>query len=174
MLLSVVVDDLRARVGLVAENLPSERRFELRDDVLGEAARIGWQRFIAHDACHLPMPNGRILAARELAQACVCSRGCIMNSAAGYAIDVVKPELSEILCGEQSALGDGAQRAARRRVAELRRVGGSPDAEAVEHDEENAFDACVFHGTQIPSSSRPDRRRARYSRSRMPSTTRFS
>ena len=63
VLSAVVPDDLRPGVWFVAENFAPERRFELCDDRGREAVGIGRHRIAAHDARHLPVPDGRVLAA---------------------------------------------------------------------------------------------------------------
>ena len=145
VLLSVVVDDRRAGVWLVAENLPPECGLELCDHIGGKAVGVGRHRLVFDDARHLPMPDGRILAARELAQTCVCADGGGIRRAGLYAVDVVEPEACQIRSGEEPALCHRAERAARCGITELRRIGGRAAAEAVEHNEKDAFDSAVLH-----------------------------
>ena len=144
LLTAIVVDDLRAGIRFVAKDFLAERLFEFRDDLRREAVRIRRHRTLGDDARDFPMARRRVLAARELAQAGKAAERMLYRLAAADAIDVEHAELREIrrvifLCAR-----DGTQRVAIA-VAEISRIGLRTNAEAVEHDDECALDACFLH-----------------------------
>ena len=90
----------------------------------------------------------------------MCADGGCCRRARPHAVDVVNAETREVCGGEESALCDGAQRTARGGVTEVRRIGRSTAAEAVEHDEKYAFDSTFLHNRHLSYSSSPARLRA--------------
>src|SRR5262249_33459322 len=69
VLLPELLDDLRARGRLVAEDAPPGAVHERIDDVMGEPVRIRRKRLRRDDAHVLPVTRGRVLALRALEQA---------------------------------------------------------------------------------------------------------
>ena len=170
MLASVVVDDLRARIRLVADELPADARLKRGDDRGREARRVRRHRVLADDARQLPMPRRRVLAARAFLQPRKraarrrhAKRSCLRRVL--DAVDGEESERGEMRRGKALRAHETQQRVARA-VAEIRRIGRRADTETVEHDEEHALD--------LFQSSSPLSFRAKYSRSRIPRITRFS
>ena len=170
VLAPVVMNDLRARIRLVAYQLPADARLKRGDDLGREALGIRRHRVLADDARQLPMPRRRVLAARAFAQPCKSAarrrhakRGCLRRVL--DAVDREEPKRGEMRRRKAFRTHETQERVARA-VAEVGGIGCGADAEAVEHDEEYALD--------LFQSSSPLSLRAKYSRSRMPRITRFS
>ena len=164
------MNDLRARIRLVADELPADARLKRGDDLGRESLGIRRHRVLADDARQLPMPRRRVLAARAFLQPCKraarrrhAKRGCLRCVL--DAVDGEESKRGEVRRRKSFRPHEAQQRVARA-VAEVRRIGRRADAEAVEHDEEYALD--------LFQSSSPLSLRAKYSRSRMPRITRFS
>ena len=140
LLAPVVVDDLRAGVGLVAEHfLPVARRREPLEDLLRESVRIRRHGLLGDDACDLPVSDRCVLAAREFPQPCKSTNGTVCGRTAADAVDVKETELREVRRVQFRRRRQRCERAAVP-IAEVRCVRCTPDAEAVEDDEEYAFD----------------------------------
>ena len=170
VLAPVVMNDLRARIRLVADELPADARLKRGDDLGRESRRVRRHRVLADDARQLPMPRRRVLAARAFPQPCKraarrrhAKRGCLRCVL--DAVDGEESERGEVRRRKSFRTHETQQRVARA-VAEVGGIGRRADAEAVEHDEEYALD--------LFQSSSPLSLRAKYSRSRMPRITRFS
>ena len=74
MLLAELLDDLRSRGGLVAEDAAARLVHERVDHVVRETLRVGRKRGIGDDSHQLPVAGGRVLALRPLEQPS-CDRG---------------------------------------------------------------------------------------------------
>src|SRR5438093_7984632 len=66
MLFAELLQDLRAGSRLVAEDRPADARLEGTDDLGREPGRIGPERSLGHQAGHLPVAGGRVLAGAAL------------------------------------------------------------------------------------------------------------
>ena len=64
---AVIPDDIRAAVGLVAEEFLARCLFELSHDVFRKAVRISGLGFVGNDTSYFPVPDRGILAGRYLA-----------------------------------------------------------------------------------------------------------
>ena len=142
LLLAIVLDDLGARVGLVAKHAAPGLALELLDDLGWKAVGVGGEALGRDDARHLPVAHGGVLAGRLLAQA---GEGALRVRDGGEvdvigalerAVDVEQAEARQVGDVEVPARGAGAQGVAWL-VVEVRPVRLGADAEAVEHDEED-------------------------------------
>ena len=140
LLAPVVVNDLRAGVGLVAEDfLPVARRREPLEDFRRESVRICWHGLLGDDACDFPVSDRRVLAARELPQPCKSTDGAVCGRTAADAVDVKEAELREVRRVQFRRCRQRCERVAAP-VAEIRCIRCTPDAEAVEDNQKYAFD----------------------------------
>ena len=139
LLAAVVVDDLRARVRLVADDLAAERLLELCDDFRREAVGVRRHRALRDDARDLPVARRRVLATRELAQTGKGADWLSLRRAAADAVDVEEAELLHVRRIVLLRSDDGAQRVAVA-VAKFLRIRLCADAEAVENNDERAFE----------------------------------
>ena len=133
---AVVGDDLRAGIGLVAEDAAPPCGREFLQKLLRKTVREGGHWLLRNDAAHLPVSDDGILAAGALGHAGIRARGRF-NSAFN-AVDVEQPELLHILRRKLRRAADGAE-GIRARVTEIGAVGRRADAEAVQHDQKYAL-----------------------------------
>ena len=96
LLAAVIVDDLRARIRLVADDLAAECLLKLSDDFRREAVRIRRHRTLRDDTRNLPVARRRILAARELAQAGEGADRLGLRRAAADTVDIEEADFFHV------------------------------------------------------------------------------
>ena len=109
-LFAVVLDDFRARIGLVAKHFSARASFKLFDDVLRETVRVGRQRLWRDYARNLPVSYCSVLAQRRFFKARIASLR--IRDSAAHRIDIEKSELDEIGAIEMLVITDCAERVA--------------------------------------------------------------
>src|ERR671934_1470924 len=111
MLLAELLDDLRPRGRLVAENPAPGAVHEGVDHVVREALRVRRERRRRDDAHQLPMPGRRVLALRPLEQPPGDGRSARLRRAPLERLDVAEAERLEV---RQIEATDGARDVAER------------------------------------------------------------
>ena len=135
---SVVHNELRAAVRLVAENIEPRCFGEGVDYLLREAVRIGRKRSFRHEPRQLPVPGGGVLAHALFAHAPKGAQGRSRFFDTGNAVDISKPEAYHI--GNIKLPGGGAgSKGVAPLVAEKPRVRKLADSEGVEHYPKNSL-----------------------------------
>ena len=143
LLTAVIVNDLRAGIRLVADNLAAECLLELCNDFRREAVRIRRHRALRDNAGDFPMARRRILAAREFAQAGKGTNRILHGGPAADAIDVEKADLLHVRRIVFRRSGNRLQRIADI-IAKIRSIRLAADAEAVEHNDKRTFERLHF------------------------------
>ena len=153
-LLAIILQHLRAGIGLVAQHLVAGLFLKLVDERLREALRKGGQRFGADNARDLPVADGGILAHALLLQAGKGANGCIGLFACRDAVDVEHAEPAQIGAVEVRVLCNGTQG-----VGALVTKGGGirlcTDPKAVKDDQKNTLLHIVF--SPFPPEHAPDK-----------------
>src|SRR5206468_2019808 len=96
VLFAELLDDLRARSRLVAQNTAARAVHERIDHVMRKALRVGRKRSRRDDAHQFPVPRGRILAFRALDEPAGDGRRSRLRWATLERLDVSEAERLEI------------------------------------------------------------------------------
>jgi hypothetical protein len=128
-----VLDHLSAAVWAVAAKPETGRALEGRNNIRGEAVRIGRKRMLRHDAHHLPVPCGRFLARSHWMEPAVDDR--VRHREHSFnARDVAQAKGAE---NRQIEAADGLRHVRERvrvhGIAVLRRVRQRPHSTGVHH-----------------------------------------
>ena len=137
-LLAVVLQHLRAGIGLVAQHLVAGLLLILPDQLLREALGEGGQRLRADHTGDFPVADGGILAHALLLQAGKGSRRGIRLFPCGHAVNVEQAQLAQVGAIEIGVVRNGTQGVGAC-IAKGSGVRLCADAKAVQHDQKNAF-----------------------------------
>jgi hypothetical protein len=134
MLFAELLDDLRARRGLVADHASARAVHERVDHLVGEAVRVGRERARRDDAHQFPVARGRVLALRALEQP-AGDRGRVrLRGAAFERLDVSETERLEVRQIEPADRVRDVSEGIRPLVAPVGGVGKLPRPDGVQHD----------------------------------------
>ena len=143
LLLTVVLDDLGAGIGLVAENAPAGGFFEGIQHLLGEALGIGGQRLRRDDTGDLPVADGGILAHGGLPAFAVGSGDRLGPFKAGDSVDISKACRDHV--GDVQLFGGGTGgQSVDVEITELFGIGQLAHAEGVQYDEKYTLHKCFL------------------------------
>ena len=148
-LLAVVLQYLRAGIGLVAQHLVAGLLLVLPDQLLREALGEGGQRLRADYTGDLPVADGGILAHALLLQAGKGSRRGIRSLPCGHTVNVEQAQLAQIGAIEIGVVRNGTQGVGAC-IAKGSGVRLCANTKAVQHDQKNAF----FHNGHSISPGR--------------------
>ena len=137
-LLAVVLQHLRAGIGLVAQHLVAGLLLILPDQLLREALGEGGQRLRADHTGDLPVADGGILAHALLLQAGKGSRRGIRFLPCGHAVNVEQTQLAQIGTVEIGVVRNGTQGVGAC-IAKGSGIRLCADAKAVQNDQKNTF-----------------------------------
>ena len=137
-LLAVVFQHLGAGVGLVAQHLVAGLCLKGGDQLGREPVREGGQRLRADHAGDLPVADGGVLAHAGLLQPGVRPDGGGVFGPGVHPVDVEQAQTPQVGAVKGGVAGDGGQGVGPL-VPKGRRVRLSPDAEAVQYDQEYSF-----------------------------------
>ena len=137
-LLAVVLQHLRAGIGLVAQHLVAGLLLIFPDQFLREALGEGGQRLRADHTGDFPVADGGILAHALLLQAGKGSRRGIRLFPCGHAVNVEQAQLAQVGAIEIGVVRNGTQGVGAC-IAKGSGVRLCADAKAVQHDQKNAF-----------------------------------
>lgn len=125
MLSAVVKNDLRARIGLVAEHAAPGKARKLIDSILREAVRESRHRLFGHDSGYLPMTCSCILSGRTLGSSAECTAWGLNCAFWRDSVDIEKTERAHIRHIKIFGAADRAESVAAA-VAVFRASGSSP------------------------------------------------
>ena len=91
---AVIVDDRSTRIGLVAKHASARGGREFFQYFSRKTVGVGGERHRRDNAHHLPMPRGRVLAARALTQA--AHRAAKLAAEVLYAVNTAKPRFFKV------------------------------------------------------------------------------
>ena len=137
-LFTVVLEHLRAGIGLVAEHLVAGLFLERMDQLLREAVGEGGQRFRADDTGDLPMADGGILAHALLLQPGKGTHRSVGLLPRRHAVDVEQAQLLQVGAVEIRVLRDCTEGVGAR-IAKGGGVRLCADAKAVQNDQKDTF-----------------------------------
>ena len=156
MLLAELLDDVRARRGLVPEHAAAGLVHERVDHVVREAVRIGRHRGRRDDAHQLPVAGRRVLALRPLEQP-AGDRGSARLRRAALELHHVA-EAERLQCG-QVETSDGAGHVAERvrsLISEIGRIGQLSRADGIEHDYARPRHVAIVRRARGKSAHHPE------------------
>src|SRR5207249_12115247 len=142
--LTELLDDLRTRCSLVAEDAAAGTVHERIYNVVRKPVRIRRHRLRRHDAHQLPVTRGRVLPLRPLDQPSGNGRRTRLRRTALEGLDVPEAERFEVREIQASdGAGDVSERV-RSLVAVLRGVGKLARTNGVEHDDTRPRHAAIL------------------------------
>ena len=144
MLPAVVENDLRARIGFVAEHSASGKARKLVDSILREAVRKSRHRLFGHNSGYLPMTCSCILSGRTLGGSAECAARRRDRTLGRYPVDIEKSEGLHIRHVKIFGAADRTESVAAA-VAVFRGIGQFADAERIENYKKNSLCFQKYH-----------------------------
>ena len=144
MLPAVVENDLRARIGLVAEHAASCKARKLVDSILREAVRESRHRLFGHNSGYLPMTCSCILSGRTLGGSAECAARRLNCAFWRDSVDIEKAEGAHIRHVKIFGAADRAEGIASA-VIVFRGIGKLADTEGIEDYKKNSLCFQKYH-----------------------------
>ena len=138
LLRAVIGNDLRARIGLVAQHAAPRGSGKGIDQMLRKTVGIGRQGAGRDQPRQLPMPDGGVLACRGFLHSPKDGGRGLDGTRGIGALDVKKTQRLQMGHLQRGRGQQAAQRVAAG-IAEERTVGRGADAEAIQNKQENTF-----------------------------------
>ena len=151
MLFPQLLDDLRARRGLVPQHATAGRVHEGVDHIVWEAMEVGGKRLGGDDPHVLPVAGRRVLALRPFHQPARNRRGARLGRAAFERFDVAETERLEARKIEPTDRSRDVAQRVRALVTVLRGVRQLAGADGIEHDDAGPGHRAIL-GTPVSNA----------------------